>query len=298
MRSVNPSARLVAALLGLGLCLAAPVALAVEAPRGLLATHAGNRELTWNDALSDLASADVVFLGEQHGDPATHRLELAVLQGLHEAVGARMILSFEMFERDVQPVLDAYLQGRIPEAEFLAKSRPWPNYATDYRPLVEYAKAHGLPVLASNVPRRLASLVAKQGLEALSGLSAEERRWAAATIDCPKDRLWERFQETMQGHPGLGEAQIERMYLAQCLKDATMAESIARAAAADAGSAFLHLNGAFHSDEGLGVPAQLGRLAPQLTSRVATALPADSRMDVPPAGLAHVVFMVNREKKE
>jgi len=298
MPFASPSARLVAALLGLGLWLAAPVALAVEAPRGLLATHAGDRELTWNDALKDLAAADVVFLGEQHGDPATHRLELAVLQGLHEAVGPRLMLSLEMFERDVQPVLDAYLQGRIPEAEFLAQSRPWPNYARDYRPLVEYAKAHGLPVLASNVPRRLASLVAKQGLDALNGLSAEERGWAASTVDIPKDRLWERFQATMQDHPGLEAAQIERMYVAQCLKDATMAESIARSAEADVGTVILHVNGSFHSDEGLGVPAQLRRLAPDLTSRVATVLPVESRQAMPPAGLANLVFLVNREKSE
>ncbi|MNX10850.1 hypothetical protein D3C86_406010 [compost metagenome] len=298
MPFANPSARLVAAVLGLGLWLAAPVALAIEAPRGLLVTHAGDRELTWNDALKDLASADVAFLGEQHGDPATHRLELAVLQGLHEAVGPRLILSLEMFERDVQAVLDAYLQGRIPEAEFLAQSRPWPNYARDYRPLVEYAKAHGLPVLASNVPRRLASLVAKQGLDALNGLSAEERGWAASTVDCPKDRLWERFQETMRDHPGLEAAQIERMYVAQCLKDATMAESIALSAEARPGSVILHVNGAFHSDEGLGVPAQLRRLAPELKSRVATVLPVESRKAMPPAGLANLVFMVNREKSE
>lgn len=302
MPFAKPSAKLLAALLGLGLLLGAPAAWAVEPPQGLLLSRAGDRELTWADALRDLATADVVFLGEQHGDPATHRLELALFQGLHEAVGSRLVLSLEMFERDVQPVLDAYLQGRIPEAEFLAESRPWPNYATDYRPLVEYAKAHGLSVIASNVPRRLASRVAKQGLDALNELGPDERRWAAASVDVPKDRLWERFRETMQDHPGVSDALVERMYLAQCLKDATMAESIQRVLAdRDPPPLVFHVNGAFHSDEGLGVPAQLRRLDPDVRARVATVLPVDSRQELSDPGLsepglADLVFLVTREK--
>ena len=50
-------------------------------------------------------------------------------------------LSLEMFERDVQTVLDEYLAGLISERHFLLSSRPWKNYETDYRPLVEYARA-------------------------------------------------------------------------------------------------------------------------------------------------------------
>src|SRR3954471_18599118 len=80
--------------------------------------------------LADLTRADVVFVGEQHDDPYTHRLELAVLEGLtrrHQP----LVVAMEMFERDVQPALDRYLAGTISEEEFLKDARPWPRYATD-----------------------------------------------------------------------------------------------------------------------------------------------------------------------
>lgn len=298
-------ASLKALVLGLALAMApAPAVSAADAPQGLLAIRADDRPLTWDAALAELSRADVVFLGEQHDDPATHGLELAMLRDLHAALGPRVILSLEMFERDVQPTLDAYLQGRIPEAEFLAKSRPWPNYASDYRPLIEYARQHGLRVLASNVPRRIASLVAKQGLDALGGLGPDERQWAASEVDCPKDLLFERFKATMGAHPGMDEALMERMFAAQCLKDATMAEAIARAfgdpasAPAMPGPLVLHVNGAFHSDEGLGVPAQLRKRASALGLRVTTVIPSATPDVTVRKGLADVVFVVERAEKE
>ena len=93
--------------------------------------------------LADLSRADVILVGEQHDDPNTHRLETALLEGLQRRRSA-LVVSLEMFERDVQPALDAYLGGRNTEEEFLKASRPWPRYATDYRPLVELAKSRDL----------------------------------------------------------------------------------------------------------------------------------------------------------
>lgn len=297
MPFARPSARLLSLLLGLAVAMAAPAARALEAPPGLLAIQAADRPLTWEAAVAELAAFDVVFLGELHDDAATHRLEAMLLEAMVRASDKPLALSLEMFERDVQGVLDDYLQGRIPEAEFLAKSRPWPNYARDYRPLVEFAKTHGLPVIAANVPRRLASRVAKEGLQALDALPPAERLLAARTVDVPEGRLLERFRASMAAHPGLTEDALMGMFQAQCLKDATMAESIARAL--EAGSRrVLHVNGAFHSDEGLGVPAQLLARWPRVRLRVTTALPVDDEAGVAAAKAsraAEIVFVLRRD---
>jgi uncharacterized iron-regulated protein len=71
--------------------------------------------------------------------------------------------SLEMFERDVQIVLDEYVKDLITEKKFLDDSRPWNNYKTDYRPLVEYAKQNKLPVIAANAPRRYINMVSRGG---------------------------------------------------------------------------------------------------------------------------------------
>jgi uncharacterized iron-regulated protein len=218
--------------------------------------------------VADLARADVVLVGEQHDDPNTHRLEAGLLQGLVRRK-VPVTLSLEMFERDVQPLLDAYLAGSIGEEEFLRRSRPWPRYGTDYRPLVEMARTHGWKVIAADVPRPLAAEVSKSGRTALDKLQPDERIMGARDLQCPLDGYYDRFVESMGDHAGTGakgspeeqHAAMERYYLAQCLKDETMAESIVTAFERQSGRAgtIVHFTGAFHSDFGSGTAERVRR---------------------------------------
>jgi uncharacterized iron-regulated protein len=214
---------------------------------------------------ADLARADVVLIGEQHDDGNTHRLERAVLEGLARRRVA-VTLSLEMFERDVQASLDTYVSGSTAEEDFLKSTRPWPRYATDYRPLVEFAKSQHWPVVAANVPRRIASDVAKAGRPAVDTLSSEDRRLAASDLQCPHDAYFDRFAELMGGHPSgsssaAGDGPTERYYWAQCVKDETMAESIAAAFARQQGrpGVVVHITGSFHSDYGDGTGDRVRR---------------------------------------
>jgi uncharacterized iron-regulated protein len=245
--------------------------------------------------LAELSHADVVLVGEQHDDPNTHRLESALLQGLMRR-NVAVTVSLEMFERDVQPVLDAYLGGRNTEEDFLQSSRPWPRYATDYRSLVELAKDRAWPVIAANVPRRYASEIAKGGLAPLSTLPAGERALIASDLQCPKDAYFDRFAVTMGDHPG-GEgrgaadaaaerATIERYYQSQCAKDETMAESIAASfdRRGDATGLIVHFTGAFHSDFGAGTAERVRRRLPGRRVAVLSFLPLASLDDLAPAG--------------
>lgn len=236
--------------------------------------------------LADAARADVVFIGEQHDDPNTHALELAVLEGLTRR-SVPLILSLEMFERDVQETLDRYLTGTIAEEEFLKGSRPWPRYATDYRPLVEFARAQRLRVVAANVPRRLAADVSRGGLGALESLGPD-RALAARDFECPTEgAYYTRFVAQMSGHPMPGDeqptpeqtrARNDRFYLAQCVKDETMAESIAAAFAAQSGAprTIVHVTGAFHSDFAEGTAARTRRRLPDRRVVVISVLPVPS----------------------
>jgi uncharacterized iron-regulated protein len=229
--------------------------------------------------LADLSRADVVLVGEQHDDPNTHRLELAMLEGLARR-GVPVIVSLEMFERDVQPVLDRYLSGEIPETQFLAESRPWPRYATDYRALIEFARARKLRVVAANVPRRLASEVSRKGLDAVDEF-AVDRRFAAKDIDCPAaGSYFDRFTTAMGGHRGA----TPNFYYAQCVKDETMGESIADAVATTSGRAVVvHVNGAFHSDFGEGTAHSARRRMPGRRVAVVSVLPVADLDAVKPA---------------
>ena len=250
--------------------------------------------------LADLAGADVVFVGEQHDDPNTHLLEHAILDGLRRRRVAATI-SLEMFERDVQPTLDKYLAGSLTEAEFLEDSRPWPRYATDYRPIVEFAKAQSWPVVAANVPRRYASEVANTGKSALDALAAPDRAMAARDLQCPRDGYFERFAKAMSGHTGadgkasqtestaaaqgLADAKLERYYWSQCVKDETMAESIAQAFERRANDGpVVHFNGAFHSDFGTGAVERTRRRLSGRRVAIVTILPVTNIDALAPSG--------------
>ena len=255
--------------------------LSVPGIRTVDVSTGANQSFEW--LVSRLASTDVVFFGEQHDDPETHRVEFGLLDAIGRS-GRPVILSLEMFERDAQSLLNDYLAGRVSEADFLAKSRPWDRYITDYRPMVELAKAKGWPVVASNIPRPMASAVGRKGLAALDTLTPNERTWASKDIQCPDDAYRARFMETMRGHgaggaapaPGdtLPTAVATRFYLAQCIKDETMAESIVEAMKkANNNAIVVHYDGAFHSDYSQGTVARVKRRAPNLRLTVITADP-------------------------
>src|SRR3954462_4611505 len=222
--------------------------------------------------LADLARADAVFVGEQHDDSSTHHLELALVEGLTRR-GTPVIVAMEMFERDVQPVIERYVSGAINEEQFLKDSRPWPRYATDYRPLLVFARAHKLPIVASNVPRRIASDVSKKGMSVIEGLSAADRAFAAKELSCPASgSYYDRFNEAMGGHEGSN----SNFYFAQCVKDETMGETVATAFnnASDRVT-IVHINGAFHTDFTEGTAASARRRMPGRRIAVVSMLPVD-----------------------
>ena len=228
------------------------------------AVFTGDGQPSSVDAIADaVRPGSVLFLGEQHDDRTGHALQLRLL----EAIAARhpVVLALEMFETDVQLVLDEYLTGLIDERSFLAAARPWGNYAADYRPLVEVAKAHGAAVVASNAPARYVRLVTRSGAEALAPLTNDARALLPPVVAPPSDTLAARFVSLMTemgaAHGGGGPTP-EAMLAGQNLRDATMAWSIARARAAHPGGLVVHVNGSFHSNGHLGIPEHLATWAP------------------------------------
>ncbi|MGC6487172.1 MAG: ChaN family lipoprotein [Planctomycetota bacterium] len=220
-----------------------------------------------------VVDADLVALGELHHTPGVHRTHHALLRAMHQR-RPNLVIAMEMFERDVQPVLQQYLDGEIDEAAFRAGARPWPHYERDYRPVIEFAKRHGLPVLAANAPRPLATKAAKEGLDAVMG----SEHLARATT-APQDGYWESFQEMMAGHGGmLGEDGMARFYAAQCLKDDTMAESIVDYLAgveADRRPLAVLICGRAHSDHGWGTVQRVVERMPGIEVRVLSAETVD-----------------------
>jgi uncharacterized iron-regulated protein len=260
---------------------AAPDLPRLEAVTRVLDARKG-RASSLEELLDQVASADVVFLGETHLDETTHRVELAVYEGLVRR-RKNVTLAMEMFERDVQGALDDYVSGRTNETEFLRTSRPWSNYRTGYRPMIEAAKRHGLRVVASNVPASLRKNVAFRGQEAWDELTSEQRELVAAELHPHPEEYWDRFRRAVRGHMGAifaGRTPEQMIHSSQSLWDNTMAESCLRALDASPGGLVLHVNGEFHSAHGQGTLHQLLLRRPGLRVAAISVLPASDLSSV------------------
>ncbi len=240
------------------------------------------------DAIAKARCANAVFLGEEHGNAVCHYLEWRILTALAQTSGRPAALSLEMFEWDAQSVLTEYLNGWITERHFLRASIPWPGYRENWRPLVEFAKERGMPVIAANAPGRYVNRVARLGAESLDVLGPEALRLLPPLPVPPASEALRKkmnaFLQRMGGHHPGGPAssasgtppgpdavrknqekqriRAERMLAAQSLRDAAMAYALARWLGASPDGRILHINGHFHSSEGLGVPERLSAYRP------------------------------------
>jgi uncharacterized iron-regulated protein len=240
-----------------------------------------------------LDGADVLIIGETHDDPVAHLLEAEMLRRADERYAQAqskkrpVALSMEMFERDVQTPLDEYLAGLITERNFLQSSRPWPNYSTDYRPLIEYAREHHLPVIAANAPARYVSRVSANGPDSLNVLSKQAKSWLPPLPFPPASADYAaKFNSFMQSAmggpqaatPSSAQAQPNphgSMHLldAQDLRDASMADAIADFLKHNKDALVVQVNGTFHSEERMGVPEQIRHYRPKARVVVVTILP-------------------------
>jgi len=233
--------------------------------------------LTLDALLDALAQREVVFFGETHLDESTHRLELAVYEGLIDRTGGKVVLAMEMFERDVQPALDSYLAGEIDEMHFLHRARVWSNYRTGYRALVETAKRRGLPVVASNAPAALRRKVGFGGPEALDKLPPEERQLLPDQLYPNTDAYWARFERVVRGHMDMiaGATPERRLTSGQSLWDNTMGDSCVQALTRYPDHVVLHVNGGFHSQFREGAVTQLLARRPDTRVAVLETRPVD-----------------------
>ena len=218
--------------------------------------NAKGKKVSYKKMIKQLATKDIVLFGEFHNNAIAHWLELVVAKDLSEY--RDLVFGAEMFEADNQQALNDYLAGKITAKGLDSAARLWSNYKTDYAPIVNFAKEKKYPFIATNIPRRYASLVSKKGFEALDTLSALEKTWMAPLPMDYDANLpgYVKMIEMMAGHGGAN------MPKAQASKDATMAYFILQHF--KPGSLFIHYNGAFHSENYDGINWYLKKARPEL----------------------------------
>lgn len=222
--------------------------------------NAQGREVSYHKMIKQLQKQDVVLIGELHNNPISHWLELEIITSCFSK--RKLVLGAEMFEQDNQGALSAYVAGKISAKSLDSSARLWKNYKTDYAPLVNFAKENQLKFIATNVPRKYASMVSKGGFEALNSLTSEEKSWMAP-LPIPYDANLPGYLKMLNMMPGHSTPNMPK---AQALKDATMAHFIVKNW--EEPQLFIHVNGSYHSENYEGISWYLKLAKP--TIKIAT----------------------------
>jgi uncharacterized iron-regulated protein len=228
--------------------------------------------------------SELVLFGEFHDNPIAHWLQLELTQRMFAEHGSNLQLGFEMFEQDQQAVLSAYINGEIPDEKLKDTLRLWPNYQTDYAPLVEFAKGKGLSCVATNIQRKYASMLFKKGRAALDTLP-EHIKQQMAPLSFAFDTTLSQYQAMKEMGAHMGPGMGWRMVEAQAIKDATMAHFILHHPARKVGTVHLHFNGAYHSDFYQGIMWYVQQEEPQMKILTITTV---SQKDIRKLGKEHV----------
>lgn len=231
------------------------------------------KNASFKNLIKDAADADIIFFGEQHNNPITHWLQLELTAELYDQKKDKLVLGAEMFESDNQLILDEYLSGQCSAKNFEREAKLWKNYKTDYKPLVDIAKDQNLDFIATNIPRRYASLVHKKGFEALDSLSADAKN-LIAPLPVKYDPELEGYKAMLEGMEGMGAHASPNLPKAQAIKDATMAHFIL--ANWETGKTFIHYNGSYHSDNFEGIVWYLKQENPELKIFTITTVEQDT----------------------
>lgn len=219
------------------------------------------KKVSYKKMMKDIQKSDILFFGELHNDPIAHWLQFEVITELAKKRQNKIQIGFEMFESDQQLMLNDYLNGQIKMRTFEESDFLWPNYKTDYKPIVDFAKLNTISCIATNIPRKYASMVYKQGRQVLDSIPSSERG-----LMCPIDF---KVDTTLSQYAMLASMGVHgngmNFVNAQAIKDATMAYFIHSNWKPE--NYFIHLNGSFHSDFFQGIIWYLQHYEPTLNYR-------------------------------
>ena len=253
--------------------------------------NGNGKKVEYSRLIKDALEADVIFYGELHNDPISHWLELEITRDLYKIKGKKLVLGAEMFERDDQLIINEYLDSLYESSKFEPEVKLWKNYKTDYKPLLEFARENQLKFIATNIPRRYASMVSRSGFEVLDSLADDAKKFIAP-LPVQYDPELKGYKDMLNMGGGNMEHANTNLPKAQAIKDATMAFSILENL--KEGDLFVHYNGSYHSSNFEGIIWYLQQANPDLKIiTVETVLQEDiSELEEENKGIASFIVCV------
>lgn len=245
------------------------------------------KKVSYKQLLNASQNSDITFFGEYHNNPISHWLQYELAKDLSQSNDNKLTFGFEMFEADQQQLLSDFLNSKVEEKEFEDGMRMWSNYETDYKPLILFAKEHGISCVASNIPRWIAALTFKKGRAILDSLPEKDLN-VMCDKNFPVDTTLSQYQMmlemTTDHEKGLN------FINAQAIKDATMVKFIDKLWTPN--TKFVHFNGAFHTDFDQGIIWYLKQLKPNVKYTTITTVEQDDMKKLDEENIGRAKFII------
>ena len=182
--------------------------------------------VSFEAVMDDLAEVRVIYVGEQHKDPAHHSVQLTVIKELFRK-HPNLSVGMEMFDRTYQPVLDLWSAGKLDRKAFLEKVHWYANWRFDYdlySDIFDFIKKNKVRLVALNIPFHIPPKIREGGIE---NLSTDEKKHLPVKINTSNAKHREYVAPMFKHHSFSKRVNFNYFYLAQCVWEDTMAESIA-----------------------------------------------------------------------
>ena len=245
------------------------------------------KKSSYKKILKKIQEADIILFGELHNNPINHWLELELTKDIFEKINENMAIGAEMYEADNQLVINEYLGGHLSYDTFKKEAKVWPNDKTDYLPILDYALSNQISFIATNVPRRYANMVYKDGFKAFNHLTPEAKSYIAPIPFKYDEKLlgYVNIKKAAGGHGG------DNLPMAQATKDATMAHFILKNWTP--GRTFIHFNGSYHSNNFEGIMWYLKQANPDLKILTINCVEQEQleKLDTENEGTAHFIIV-------
>lgn len=213
---------------------------------------------TLSSIIKGVADKKIVYVGEVHNLFAHHAVQLEVISGLYRH-NRKLAIGMEMFQQPFQETLDAYIAGNITEAEFLKNSEYFTRWGFDYnlyKPVLDFARAEKVPVVALNLQREIVNKVSAGGIDSLTD---EEKEVIPDGLDFSDAEYRGRLEEIFNMHGNSRERKFDYFYQAQILWDETMSRSVDEYLRKNPDYQIVVLAGQGHLRYGSGIPKRTYR---------------------------------------
>ncbi|WP_417513595.1 ChaN family lipoprotein [Minwuia sp.] len=229
----------------------APSQAAETSLEGAILNPSTGDRLSFEDVLEEARAARFVMLGEKHDNPAHHRMQARILEGI-AADGRKPAVVWEMIPFSKEAVLAAYLSGDSATPAGLGAAlnwdaSGWPDWVF-YQPIAKVAMDAGLKQYAGNIDSAYVRSVAREGF---SGLPDPTSRTLASKARWTENDETALNADLVDSHCGfMPDGMLGPMNSVQRGRDAVMAASLLEADVGD-GAVLIAGNGHVRADRGV-----------------------------------------------